>query len=196
MSRSCWSPSCSASSQAARNASVLASGSARATWSRVRCPASGVRSSWEALATKWRCDSKEASSRPKRSSRVRAELGELVVGAVEVEASVQVGGGDLLRGGGDGAQRAQEPAGEPPGGRDRDGDGDESDERGADVERARPASPVLPSAAVRRLGARISLPVEQVRWRGAPRRAGRRRVPSRAAVSCTRRTGRRLTEQR
>ena len=37
----------------------------------VRCPASGVRSSWEALATKWRCDSNDASSRPKRSSSVR-----------------------------------------------------------------------------------------------------------------------------
>ena len=61
--------------------SAVASGSASATWSSARSAVSGVRSSWEALATKWRCDSKDSFSRPNRSSRVVAELGELVVGA-------------------------------------------------------------------------------------------------------------------
>ena len=45
-------------------------GSPRATCTRVRSRVSGVRSSWEALATKCRCASNAASRRAKRSSRV------------------------------------------------------------------------------------------------------------------------------
>ena len=54
----------------ARSVCASASGSARATWSRVRSAVRGVRSSCEALATNRRCDSNDASSRPNRLSRV------------------------------------------------------------------------------------------------------------------------------
>ena len=91
-----------------------ASGSASATWSRVRSAVSGVRSSWEALATKCRCDSNDASSRSNRSSRVLGQLGELVVAPGPAQPAVQVAGGDVPRGRGDGAQRPQEPAGDQP----------------------------------------------------------------------------------
>ena len=61
-----------------------------------------------------------------------AQLGEFVVGAGEGEALVQVGGGDLLGCGGDGAEGPQEPAGEPPGDRDRDHQSVQGDERCSD----------------------------------------------------------------
>ena len=51
-------------------ASRVASGSASATCSRVRSAVSGVRSSWEALATKCRCAWNDASSRANRSLSV------------------------------------------------------------------------------------------------------------------------------
>jgi hypothetical protein len=70
ISFSCCRPSRRTSSQAARRASTLAAGSPSATCSTVRSAASGVRSSWAALATKCRCDSNEASSRANRSLRV------------------------------------------------------------------------------------------------------------------------------
>ena len=69
-SRSWCPPRASASWQAERRVSASASGSARVTSSSVRRPASGVRSSWEALATKCRWASKEAWSRANRSSRM------------------------------------------------------------------------------------------------------------------------------
>ena len=74
ISFSCCRPSCRTSSQAARRVPALASGSPSATCSTVRSAASGVRSSWAALATKCRCDSNEASSRANRSFRVCPSL--------------------------------------------------------------------------------------------------------------------------
>ena len=70
-----------------------------------------------------------------------AQLGQLVGGLAEVEALVEVPGGDGLGGGGDGPQRPEEAAGDEPAG--REGDGDEDDERdgGADEELVR-ADPV------------------------------------------------------
>ncbi len=55
-----------------------------------------------------------------------AELGQLVRGLTEIEAPVQVSGGDDLGGGDDGAQRAQEPAGDEPA--QGQGDGDQQDQ--------------------------------------------------------------------
>ncbi len=72
MRRSCCSPSASTSWQVDRNVSAVASGSASATWSRVRSAVSGVRSSCEALATKCRCDANDVWSRSNRSSSVAA----------------------------------------------------------------------------------------------------------------------------
>ena len=74
ISFSCCRPSCRTSSQAARRVSVLAAGSPSATCSTARSAASGVRSSWAALATKCRCDSNDASSRANRSLRVWPSL--------------------------------------------------------------------------------------------------------------------------
>ena len=48
--------------------------------SSVRCPASGVRSSWEAFATKWRWASKDGFEPPEEVVEGLAEFGELVVG--------------------------------------------------------------------------------------------------------------------
>ena len=64
-----------------------------------------------------------------------AELGELVFGAVEAEAAVEVGGGDLLCGSVHGAERAKEPAGDPPGALPaRSTTAINADERRSDVE--------------------------------------------------------------
>ena len=79
-----WSlPASMASWQAARSEPRVMSGSARATWRRVWLSMSGVRRSWEALATKRRWDSKAASRRPMEPVDGVAEVLELVVGAGE-----------------------------------------------------------------------------------------------------------------
>jgi len=70
MSCSCWAPAARTRSCAARRVSAVASGSARATWLRIRCLASGVRSSCEALATNWRWALNDASSRASSPSKV------------------------------------------------------------------------------------------------------------------------------
>ena len=68
----CFCSSLEASSSWAvdRQASALVWGSSSATCSRLRSAVRGVRSSWEALATKCRCASKAAARRANRSSRV------------------------------------------------------------------------------------------------------------------------------
>jgi hypothetical protein len=63
-----------------------------------------------------------------------AEFGEFVVRAVEAEPPMQVRGGDLPRGGGDGTKWSEEPAGEPPRDEQRDDHGDDRAERRADHE--------------------------------------------------------------
>src|ERR1700733_11266743 len=68
--RSCSICSSSSSWPVARSVSALASGSASATWSRVRSSVRGVRSSCDALATNRRWASNDASSRASSSSSV------------------------------------------------------------------------------------------------------------------------------
>ncbi|GAA2852224.1 hypothetical protein GCM10020220_046910 [Nonomuraea rubra] len=63
-----------------------------------------------------------------------AELGQLVGGAAEVQAPVEVPGGDDLGGGGDGAQRSQEPSGDVPAEGQGDGDQDGQGDGGPDEE--------------------------------------------------------------
>ena len=70
MSCSCWSPASSEHPCRCRGGGQGGAGSARAIWSRVRLRASGVRSSWEALATNWRWASNAASSRASSPSMV------------------------------------------------------------------------------------------------------------------------------
>ena len=70
MRRACSSLEASTSSAVERHAAIVVSGSSSATCRRVRSAVRGVRSSWEALATKCRCASNAASRRPNRSSRV------------------------------------------------------------------------------------------------------------------------------
>lgn len=55
-----------------------------------------------------------------------AELGQLVRGLAESKSPVEVSGGDDCGGGGDGAQRAQEPAGDEPA--QSQGDGNQKDQ--------------------------------------------------------------------
>jgi hypothetical protein len=92
------------------------------------------------LATKCRWASKEASRRAKRSSKDVAQLGQLVSGLAEVEALVQVSGGDSRGGGGDGLQGPEESAGDQPAGREGDGDedGDRDGRADEDLVRADP----------------------------------------------------------
>jgi len=68
--RACSSLEASTSWAVQRQSAVVVPGSSSATWRRVRSAVKGVRSSWEALATKCRWASKAASSRAKRPSRV------------------------------------------------------------------------------------------------------------------------------
>ena len=72
ISRSCCSLAASARPQAACSEATLDCGSASATSISVRCRASGVRSSCEALATNCRCASNAASSRARSASKVSA----------------------------------------------------------------------------------------------------------------------------
>src|SRR6266699_2245812 len=70
--RSCCLPDSRSSWPAARHCPVVAAGLRSVTCRRVRSRVSGVRSSWEALATKWRWAVNDASRRASRSSRVSA----------------------------------------------------------------------------------------------------------------------------
>ena len=63
-----------------------------------------------------------------------AKLGQFVGWPVEAEATVEVGGGDLACGGVHGAQRSEEPAGDPPGQSERDDPGDQGHHQRPDVE--------------------------------------------------------------
>ncbi len=72
MSCSCWPDSSSTCSQVARKVVTVALGSESTISSRARTAVSGVRSSWDALATKRRWASNAPSSRPSRPSIVSA----------------------------------------------------------------------------------------------------------------------------
>ena len=85
-------------------------GSARATSSRVRVRVSGVRSSWEALATNCRWASKAASSRASRPSMVSARSFSSSPGPGTASRSVQVVLGDRAGGGGHLPAAAAAPA--------------------------------------------------------------------------------------
>ena len=118
-----WSlPASIASWQAARSESRLMAGSARATWSRVWLSMSGVRSSWEALATKWRWAEEPVDG--------VAEVFELVVGAGECETLVQVALRDSSGGGGHDPERPEDSTrDQPPKHHGDPGQGDEDDAR-------------------------------------------------------------------
>ncbi len=90
-----------------------------------------------------------------------SERGELIIWALKVEPAVEVGGGDLLGRGCDGAERAEESAGEPPGGGKRDGYDDQDDDRGAGVELVNGCG-VLGDRAVPAGSARLAVPEEEV----------------------------------
>ena len=91
------------------------SGFATATSSDARIVASGVRSSWEALATNRRWAANDASSRSSSSSMVSARRLDLVGRAGDGQPLVQVVGGDPAGRRGDRPQRAQHPPGHAPG---------------------------------------------------------------------------------
>ena len=85
-----------------------------ATCSTVRSAASGVRSSWAALATKCRCDSNDASSRANRSFSVSPSSANSSSRLPRPQPPAQVGGGDVPRGRDDRLQRPQQAAGQQP----------------------------------------------------------------------------------
>jgi hypothetical protein len=66
-----------------------------------------------------------------------AQFGQLVGGLAEVEALVQVAGGDRGRGGGDGPQGPEEAAGDEPAGSESDRDEDGHRDGGADQQLVR-----------------------------------------------------------
>ena len=107
-------------------------GSLRATSRSVCVIASGVRSSWEALAANLCCSATCASSRASRPSKVSARSGSSSLRPREREALVQVALGDLPRRRRDRAQRAQDPAGDEPAERDRDRGHDRQRDPGLD----------------------------------------------------------------
>ncbi len=113
-SRSTWSSSRRSRSASVRMCGGTGPGLAIATSSEVRIPASGVRSSCEALATNWRSNANERSRRSSSWSKVSASSFSSSSGPVEVQTLVQVGGGDLPGGRRDRAQRPQEPPGHQP----------------------------------------------------------------------------------
>ena len=80
--------------------------------------ASGVRSSWEALATKRRWPSNAASSRAEHVVERVGQLTELVPRAGQADPLVQVAVGDPAGGRGDLLERPQRPAGDQPAGAD------------------------------------------------------------------------------
>ncbi len=98
---------------------MVAPGSARATWLMTRCRASGVRSSWEALAMNWRWALKATSSRASSPSKVSPSSLNSSWGAAEGEALAQAGG-DAACGRGNGTQRPQHAPGDEPAERDRE----------------------------------------------------------------------------
>jgi len=150
-------------------------GSARATCSSVRWPASGVRSSCEAFATKWRCDSNEASRRPKRSSSVLPSSLSSSSGPSRPRRCA----GWLRRFRGRGihlAQRSQEPSSDEPCEPERDQNGEQSHDGGSDVEvmDGEEPSPTADDGAPRFPGAALTLlPTRRPETR-APRQPGRR----------------------
>jgi hypothetical protein len=73
-----------------------------------------------------------------------AQFGQLVGGLAEVEALVEVSGGDRLGGGGDGPQGPEEAAGDEPAAGEGDGDEDGERDGGADEELVR--ADALPGA--------------------------------------------------
>ena len=102
------------------SSSVSRFGSLRATSSSVCVIASGVRSSWEALAANRCCSATCASSRASMASKAVGELAELVLTALQLdpvgERSVRGHAGGV----GDASQRGEHAAGEePPSERDR-----------------------------------------------------------------------------
>ena len=94
-------------------------GLARATSSDVRSMASGVRSSWEALATKRRCASKAVSKRARSPSKVSPRSFSSSAGPSRPEPQVEVLFRDMARGGGHRPKRPQHPAGDDPAEPDR-----------------------------------------------------------------------------
>ena len=107
-------------------------GSLWATSRRVCVIASGVRSSWEALAANRCCSPTCASSRARSPSTVSARSFSSSSGPGEREALVQVALGDLPRRRRHRAQGAQDPAGDQPAERDRDRGHDRQHDPGLD----------------------------------------------------------------
>ena len=101
-----------------------------------------------------------------------AEFCQLVGGFAEVEAPAEVAGGDGFGGGGDGAQRVQEPAGDEPAESQRDGKQDDEGDGGSREELGQ-ADPVPGSGDRRARRGRLWA------WSTGRWRAGRRRVRAR-----------------
>jgi len=80
----------------------------------VRWAASGVRSSCEAFATKWRCDFERGLKSLEEAIERFAEIGQFVVRAAKTEAPVKVGCRDLASSDRHGAKWLKESSGEPP----------------------------------------------------------------------------------
>ena len=182
MSRSCCSPSWSASSQAARRLSALGVGVGEGDLEQRSLAGEGGPQFVRGVGHEVALGLEGRFEPPEEVVEGPAEFGELVVGTVEAEASMQVGGGDLLGGGGDRAQRSQEPTGEPPGERrPRSTAATNDDERGADVELAdRAVLGAGDDAGKPRVGGSNLLPYKEAG--GAEHRGDKRdeRVPSRA----------------
>ena len=89
-------------------------GSVRTISSSARAAVSGVRSSCEAFATNRRCASKAPFEALEQAIDRVSELAELVPWSLEREPPVEVGFGDLLRGGCHRAQRTQRTPGDQP----------------------------------------------------------------------------------
>ena len=128
----CFCSSLEASSSWAvdRQFRALVWGSSSATCSRLRSAVRGVRSSWEALATKCRCASNAAARRANRSSRVSPSRLNSSSAWSQGEPFLQVGGRDSAGGGGDGPDGSQHPAGDEPAGQEGEyGDDGQGDSR-------------------------------------------------------------------
>ena len=140
VSSSIWARTSSSSSRARRGGRSAASLSTWLSRSRlVRSEVSGVRSSWPASATSWRCRSREAASAGEHLVERRGQPGDLVV-ALDRQRAQVLGAGDLLDRGGQPAHRAQAVAGDRPAGhagRDHAGEAEE-EHHDPELARARP----------------------------------------------------------
>ena len=99
-----------------RQVSALVSGSSSVTCNTLRSAEMGVRSSWEALATKCRCASNAVSSRGNRSSRVSPRSLNSSCGPARARRSCRLVEEILRARAGDGPDRSEHPAGHKPAG--------------------------------------------------------------------------------